>query len=113
MTTLDIMNDLMPKIKAIIQQMPYHNIYISTLGSDNYASIMFVIGLDKRETWKNGIFENSRYMRFSTTRNAKGIELECFTNSMKTIKFRKLTASPEKILLKIQERVNQLKEFLK
>ena len=112
MKTIEVMTDLMPKIKAIIEQLPHHNIYISTLGGDDYASIMFVIGLDKRETWKNGIFENSRYMRFSTTRSTKGIVLECFTSSMRDIKFRKVIATPEKILVKIQELVNQLKAVI-
>ena len=112
MTTLDIMNELKPKIYDIISQMPYSDIRISTLGGNENAAILFVIGLDKKETWKHGIFENSRYMRFHLDKNSKGFELECFTNSMRTIKFRKVTANQDKILIKIQEFVKKLNEII-
>jgi hypothetical protein len=111
MTTIDIMKDLKPQIEKIISEMPFSNIHLSTLGGENHASILFVIGLDAKETWKNGIFENSRYMRFHIERNFKGLILECFTSSIK-LKFRKVTTSPEKILIKVQEFVNQLKEMI-
>lgn len=72
---------------------------ISTLGGVDTASLMLTIGLDARDTWNGGIFENSRYSRFRI--DAKGIEQ--FSKHYKTANFRKVSKLPtkEKIVEKL------------
>lgn len=76
-------------IKAGLQW-PFVQVSLSTLGGDERASVMITVGLDPRESWSNGIFENSRYGRFSY--NSDG-SLEMFTGSRGTNKFRKTRAN--------------------
>jgi len=52
------------KIKA-----PYVSVQVSTLGGVARASAMIRVSLDKKASWANGIFENSRYFRISLDRN--------------------------------------------
>jgi predicted kinase len=59
-----LMDALKKQIKA-----PYVAASLSTLGGEERATIMLAISLDPRETWTNGIYENSRYLRFSLGRN--------------------------------------------
>jgi hypothetical protein len=47
-----------------LESLPYLNVSRSTLGGDDKASILISISLDKKETWKNGIYQNSRYRQF-------------------------------------------------
>ncbi len=42
---------------------PYVNAYKSMLGGAHKVSVLVAVGLDSKDTWKNGIFENSRYFK--------------------------------------------------
>lgn len=42
---------------------PHVSARVSTLGGAHRPSVMLTIGFDPRETWANGIFENSRYVK--------------------------------------------------
>ena len=89
------------------KRFPFVRIYVSTLGGESKASIMFKFSLDKSATWVNGIFENSRYFAFSVS--YKG-EVECFTKSVKEVTIRKFTAEqPEKCLTKITKVLTDIK----
>ena len=107
MTTIELMRDLLDKIKvSMISRFPYTSVYISTLGGDSNASILVTIGLDKKETWANGIFENSRYIRYHIGRNFKGIEIECFQFHVKNKemkKFRTFRGTPEKVMERLEK----------
>lgn len=69
------------KIKA-----PYTRSYASTLGGEHRATLMFVISLDPRESWANGILENSHYGKGSL--DYTGV-LEIFSGHGPLRKFRK------------------------
>jgi hypothetical protein len=101
MTTIELMTDLLGKVNGLVSRFPHNRAYISTLGGEKNASILITIGLDKKETWSNGIFENSRYVRYHIDRNFKGVEIECFQFHIKNKemkKFRRLTGTPEKVI---------------
>lgn len=87
-------------IKAIVEVLPYSQVYTSDLGGIQYASVMFTVGLDKRETWKYGYLENSRYIRFHASTERNGFELKAFVNCKVPIKIRKCTVKDEEILIK-------------
>ena len=82
---------------------------LSVKADDNFCSSVSVSGsLDPRENWANGIFQNSRYFRFSITA-AKGAryydggpvcaELNCSGCGMP--KFRKYTGPVDKVAKKL------------
>lgn len=53
------------QLRAALQSIaPYVAGYVSTLGGAHRASILFTVSFDPRETWVNGILENSRYGKF-------------------------------------------------
>jgi len=61
--------------------------YISTLGGS--SSLMIKVSLDPRETWANGIFENSRWSAISVHSCGAGVyKLEQFVAS-RCIRMRK------------------------
>lgn len=110
MDTLELMTGLKEKINTEINIFPYSNSYISTLGGNDHAAILFVIGLDKKETWSNGIFENSRYCRFHIENTRKGLVMECFTTH-KTTKFRKFTGSESKLIERLKKNIVELQNL--
>jgi len=115
MTTLEMMNNLLGEVRKLTSQFPHERTYISTLGGESNASILVTIGLDKKETWKNGIFENSRYVKYSIDRNRKGIELECFQfclNDKTMKKFRRVTGTPEKIIERLTKDIKVLESII-
>lgn len=63
--------------EALTKVVPYAKVTLSTLGGAEYASIMIRLSLDARETWSNGIFENSRYMLIMI--DTKDLRLEHFS----------------------------------
>lgn len=65
---------------------PFVNAYASSLGGAENISILLTIGFDPKETWINGIFENSRYNRFHIYNDGT---VENFQGSMRESKFRK------------------------
>ena len=58
-TIKDAVDKLNQKIDAPVVKASY-----STLGVERDASILLAVSLDPKESWSNGIYENSRYMRF-------------------------------------------------
>jgi hypothetical protein len=46
---------------------PYVRTSVSQIGGPHRASTIVTVGFDPRETWTNGIFENSRYARFDVS----------------------------------------------
>jgi len=50
------------KLKSGIKA-PFVNVYKSTLGGVERTSILITVSLDPRESWVNGILENSRYFK--------------------------------------------------
>lgn len=89
---------------------------LSVQTDDNLMSSIQIRGsFDPRETWANGIWENSRYFRFAIIPE-KGkryyspgekvtVELR---GSWKLPKFRKSTTTPEKALQRIQKWIAQV-----
>ncbi len=115
MTTIELMTDLLGKVNELVSKFPHSRAYISTLGGEKNASILITVGLDKRETWANGIFENSRYVRYHIDRNSKGVEIECFQFHIKNKemkKFRKLTGTPEKVVERLSNDLKILHDIV-
>lgn len=44
---------------------PYVRAHVSTLGGEDRASVLVTVSLDPKETWSNGILENSRYAKLA------------------------------------------------
>lgn len=44
---------------------PYVRAGVSTLGGEDRSSVMVTVSLDPRESWTNGILENSRYAKLA------------------------------------------------
>jgi hypothetical protein len=87
-------------LKAGIEA-PVIEIQLSKLGGDANAALMISLSLDPKESWPNGIYQNSRYLQFSLERNG---ELECFAGkrSPNGTKFRKTHAkSISDVIVKI------------
>lgn len=64
------------KLKALLaDQFPWVSIAVSSLGVTN--SLMIKLSLDRRETWVNGILENSRWGVFAVRQ--EGTELKLST----------------------------------
>jgi len=48
-----------------LAEFPYVNGQVSTLGGEHRAAVMLTVSLDPKDSWKNGILQNSRYGQFS------------------------------------------------
>lgn len=84
-TVKDVVAHLNDKIDAPVKKAVY-----STLGGDRNVSILVSISLDPKESWGNGIYENSRYLKFRIEQD--GV-IEQFLKSYKIpAKFRKTKA---------------------
>lgn len=79
---------------------PYFSYRTSTLGGKDRPSIMLAISLTPQVKWKNGIFENSPYIRLHI--DYQGV-VEEISRSRELIKFRKFTADNSS---KIYEKIN-------
>ncbi len=73
---------------------PYVSAKVSILGGAHRASVMIVLSLDKKETWANGILQNSRYLMFRLERDG---ELENFQKDYK-IKAKRMRKTKAKSL---------------
>lgn len=62
--TVESADILLAELKRQINA-PYVGGYKSTLGGAHRVSLLLVVSLDPRETWQNGILENSRYTKLS------------------------------------------------
>ena len=67
-------------------QAPFKNIYKSTLGGKERPAILIGVSLDPKESWKNSIYQNSRYFQMHYSMNG---ELEQFSRQYNLPKFRK------------------------
>lgn len=88
------------ELKAAINA-PFVSVNLSTLGGNHRASLMVCVSVDARETWQNGILENSRYARFSVTSGEHKLEL--FSGGLRSVKFRKCNAES---VPQIAEKIN-------
>lgn len=61
--TVENMKEEAQKIHDLIEA-PVKGVSISTLGGQNRPVMLISLSLDPKESWSNGIYENSRYMRF-------------------------------------------------
>lgn len=80
----DEANDSIGYIKSHLSA-PFISGHVSALGGKDRSTIMLAIALEPKATWKNGIFENSRYGQFSIDYTGT---MELFS-SHGTAKFRK------------------------
>ena len=97
--TKDSVDEFALKLKNSLK-VPFISMRKSSLGGR--TTLLLAIGFEKKENWINGIFENSKYARFSIEEN--GI-VECFTISHNlNKKFRK---SKVKSFEKLKERLNK------
>src|ERR1035437_2833216 len=101
--------ELAKRLKTEIDA-PFVSAQISTLGGVNRPSVMLAISIEPKENWKNGIFENSKYLRFHIT--SDGI-IELFTKQY-TIpeKFRKTRfTNIDDAITKIKTYVEKIKNI--
>lgn len=80
---------------------PVVRVSLATLGGVHRASLMVCLSLDERDTWQNGILENSRYAHFSVTSGEHKLEL--FSGGLRSVKFRKCNAES---VPQIAEKIN-------
>src|SRR6266404_501191 len=106
-------NGVAPKMQAIADRCKEKITasYCTIYTSDNImSSVSIRLSLDPKESWSNGIWQNSRHLRFALTPE-KGqryytegeditVELEHKKYTI-AAKFRKYTGSPEKCIEKI------------
>lgn len=76
--------DIAERLKSL--PVPYVSARVSQLGGAHRAATMVAVSLDPRESWSNGIFENSRHAKFSV--NPEDGTIEQLTG-WKVPKFRK------------------------
>lgn len=88
--------------RALIQA-PYVGAQYSRLGGAGRESVLIVVSLDPKDTWANGILENSRYTRFHL--GSDGV-LEQFTRSRGLTTFRKTRVKD------IREAVSKINKYL-
>lgn len=65
---------------------PFVKAYKSTLGGEHRVSVLVSISLDPRSEWKNGIYENSRYLKLHILNSG---EIELISTYGLAKKFRK------------------------
>lgn len=89
---------------------PYCHI---TCDDNLMSSVWLKCSFDKKEDWSNGIFHNSRYFMIHITppkgaRWYEGGNVEAeLTSASKVDKFRKYTSTPEKVVAKIRQWIEQ------
>jgi len=108
-TTFDINNatEWASKIKGAVNA-PVSQVKLSTLGGKENVSLLVRLSLDKKDDWKNGIFENSRWAMISLSNDG---EMEMPYHGlgkgkrMRNTKFK----SPEDATQKINAWINKVK----
>jgi hypothetical protein len=81
LTTTD--NTILVKAE-LSKSFPIVAVFRYTLGGEERASIGINVSMDEKQTWSNGIFENSRHAKFMLNSDGK-LELLC---KNRTAKFR-------------------------
>lgn len=101
--SIENINDVVDNLKNGIKA-PYVNVAYSTLGGKDRVTILLIISLDKRETWKNGIIENTNYTRLSLNRNGE-------VHSFSGFKVRKFRAkSIPEVITKINQALDKTRK---
>lgn len=84
--------------------------YLSVITSDNLGASVSIRGsFDKKETWNNGIFYNSKHFRFDIQPKTKlynendQVSVTLETKHHNLPKFRKFTGTPEMCIDKIHQ----------
>lgn len=74
-------------IKAAVEkiEVPFIRAQVSKLGGVERASTVVTVSLDPRESWTNGILENSRYSHFALYADGTMVQL----GSYRVAKFRR------------------------
>jgi len=87
---------------------PVVGVQVSRLGGEKNVSILIVVSLQDKKDWKNGILENSPYMRFHLYNNGR---LEQFAGGVRGNKpmRRTVAKSPEDAVAKINKYISGLK----
>lgn len=125
--TNENVDDVVEKLKKGIKGYEQLNVQKSTLGGPQNVSIHITVGLDPKDTWQNGIFENSTYFRMSwngattkgyqTEPNVMEVYVKPFTMGDKTLR-RKMTfrkyrpKSVEDAIKKINEYIKKVKSLI-
>lgn len=79
---------------------PFVRAYLSRLGEE--PSVMLTVSLDPRETWVNGILENSRFARLTFNYPERSIEL--FSGDHRVNRFRKTRfKTPQDAVAKVEK----------
>ncbi len=102
--SIENVKDVVAKLNSDIDA-PVVSAKYSTLGGERNVSILVALSLDPKESWSNGIYENSRYMRFHI--NTDGV-IEQFRKAH-TIndKFRKIRVKT------IDQLISKINDYLK
>lgn len=105
---VDGADELVDKLKKKIKA-PVITSYKSTLGGENNVSVLLSLSLDPKDTWVNGIFENSRYMKFHISL-PNIIEMITSSYKIEGKKFRKSRAkSIDDVVKKINDHIGKVK----
>ena len=83
---VNMANDMKKRLEGAIDA-PHVGAQVSTLGGPSRVSVMLAISLDPKSSWINGIYENSRYMRFHVQYDGVLEQFALWSSSVK--KFRK------------------------
>jgi hypothetical protein len=104
----------MPEVKEVLDKELVDLVPFLKVDNDsNLCSGIHIMGsFDKRETWSNGIFRNSRYFQFNIfpkngERDYTGgdltLEVSTYANEKMKKKFRKVSGDKNKISSKLKE----------
>ena len=102
-------SELIEKLNSI--DAPYVYAYESSLGGRQNASVLLTVSMSDKSSWKYGILENSKYIKFHIGTDGK---IESFSGSLNRIlKFRKCTAkSIDDVVGKINAYLQKVSDIL-
>jgi len=90
------------KMREQFEHLPFSSFYVSTLGGEHNASILFTLSLDQKELWANKILENARHAKFHLEANGK----------LEKISGHKVAAFRSVRVASVQEAIRKLWEWL-
>lgn len=101
-TAQDVVDTLKSKISAPVVMPKY-----STLGGDRNVSVLLSISLDPKDSWSNGIYQNSRYSQFHIFQD--GVIEQFGMNYKIPVKFRKTKVkSIDDVVKKINDYISKV-----
>ncbi len=96
-------NNVMHHVKTGLKnKIPYVSAQVSTLGGKHRPSVMLTVSLDPKETWTNGILENSRYGKIDIRHDGR---VELFSGTL-----RLRSSRPKSVEHLVSMLTNKLKE---